>query len=129
MSVHGRKAADEALIQALACGATVESAAQKAGVSVRTAYRRLKDAEFVGRIRALRADMRQRMSGALTAAGMGAVKTLLALLEPTTPPAVRLGAARALVDMGHKAHLLNDLEDRLAALEQQVAGADLAEPT
>jgi hypothetical protein len=41
------------------------------------------------------------MSGALTAAGMGAVKTLLALLEPSTPPAVRLGAARALVDMGH----------------------------
>ena len=66
--------------------------------------------------------MRQRMSGALTAAGMGAIKTLLALLEPTIPPAVRLGAARALVDLGHKAHLLNDLEERLATLEQQVAG-------
>jgi hypothetical protein len=84
------------------------------------AYRRLTDAEFVGRIRELRADMRQRMSGALTAAGMGAIKTLLALLEPMAPPAVRLGAARALVDMGHKGHLLTDLEERLAALEQQV---------
>jgi hypothetical protein len=122
MSVHGRKAADEALVLALACGATVESAADKAKVSKRTAYRRLKDTKFVDRIRAVRVDMRQRMSGALTAAGMGAIKTLLTLLEPTTPPAVRLGAARALVDLGHKAHLLTNLEERLAALEQQVAG-------
>jgi len=43
---RGRKEADEALLQALACGATVETAAQRAGIGERTAYRRLADPEF-----------------------------------------------------------------------------------
>jgi hypothetical protein len=44
-------AADKALLTALACGATVEQAARKAGLGERTVYRRLDDPEFLQRLR------------------------------------------------------------------------------
>jgi hypothetical protein len=106
---------------ALACGATVEVAARQAGVSESTAYRRLADPEFRGQLQRLRADMVQRTTGALTAASTEAVKALLALMQPATPPPVRLGAARAVLELGTRLRESAELEERLAALEQQVA--------
>lgn len=64
MAGGSRKNADEALLLALACGATVESAARSAGVAERTAYRRLNDPAFRRRLQDLRADMVQRTAGA-----------------------------------------------------------------
>jgi hypothetical protein len=121
MAHRGRKNADEALLLALACGATIESAAAKAGVSRRTATRRMADPEFQRRHQQIRADMVQRTAGVLTAAGLESVKTLLELQQANQPPAVRLGAARAVLDSGIKLREVADLEDRLAALEQQAA--------
>jgi hypothetical protein len=66
MPTRGRKDADEALLVALACGATVEGAARQAGVSRRTAHRRLADPAFLRRLAAARADMVQRATGVLT---------------------------------------------------------------
>lgn len=43
---RGRRNADEALLAALACGATVENAARTVGISARTAHRRLKEEGF-----------------------------------------------------------------------------------
>src|SRR6516225_4059343 len=102
MAQNGRRSADETLLLALACGATVETAARQAGISERTAYRRLQDNEFQRKLQALRAAMVQRTSGALTAAGMEFVKTLVALAAPGIPPATRLGAARAGLELGMK---------------------------
>ena len=118
MAQNGRRSADETLLLALACGATVETAARQAGISERTAYRRLQDTEFQRKLQALRAEMVQRTSGALTAAGMEFVKTLVALAAPGIPPATRLGAARAGLELGMKVREVADLEQRLAAREQ-----------
>lgn len=85
----GRKNADEVLVLALACGATVEKAAHKAGVSARTAHRRRAGPAFRGRVQAARGDLVQRTGGMLTAAGGEAVKTLLALLQEGVSAAVR----------------------------------------
>jgi hypothetical protein len=49
-----RKKADTGLIVSLACGTSVETAAQKAGMSVRTVYRRLADPEFVAQVNEVR---------------------------------------------------------------------------
>ena len=57
------KQADQALLLALACGATVENAARKAGISERTAYRRLDNAAFVQQLQQLRAEMVHRTAG------------------------------------------------------------------
>jgi hypothetical protein len=120
MSRKGRRNADDQLLLALACGATVENAARQVGVSARTAYRRLAEPAFRRRLQALRADMVSRTAGTLTAAASEAVRTLLELLKNPTSPAVRLGAARAVLEIGMKLREMADLEERLAALEQQM---------
>jgi hypothetical protein len=69
--------------------------------------------------------MVQRTAGALTAAGSEAVRTLLALQKETVPPAVRLGAARAVLELGAKMRETAELEARIQALEEQAAGGSL----
>jgi hypothetical protein len=118
MPQRGRRNADQALLVALACGATVEAAARTAGVSPATVYRRQQDPEFQKRVQEFRSDMVQRTAGMLTAAAMEAVKTLLELQKTTVPAAVRLGAARSVLEIGIKVREVADLEERLAALEQ-----------
>lgn len=120
MAQRGRRNADQALLLALACGATIENAARSAGVSESTAYRRLAEPDFKHRLHQVRADMVQRTAGALTAAAQEAVRTLLALQKDSVPAAVRLGAARAILELGVRLRESAEFEQRIAALEQQV---------
>ena len=119
MAQQGRRKANQLLLIALACGATVEAAASKAGVSPATVYRRLQDPKFQKELRQLRSDMVQRTADMLTAAGGEAVKSLVALLKDTGPANVRLGAARAVVELAVKVREIAELEPRIAALEQK----------
>jgi hypothetical protein len=112
-----RKKAEDALLLALAGGATVEGAARQCGLSERTAYRRLADPGFQTRQQELRADMARRAAGALAAAGTEAVGTLQALLKSESE-ATRLAAARAIIQLGQKLREGNDWHERLAALER-----------
>ena len=121
MSRKGRRNADHQLLLALACGVTVENAARQAGISPSTVYRRLADTDFRRRLQALQRDMVSRTAGTLTAASGESVRTLLELQKPSAPPAVRLGAARAVLEMGMKVREAADLEERLAALEKAAA--------
>jgi hypothetical protein len=124
MSRRCRKGADQTLLTALACGATVENAARKAGIGERTAYRRLENAAFRAQLNQMRADMVQRTAGMLTGAGMGSVKTLVELQQDATAPAaVRRGAARDVLELGVKYRDNADLEQRVAALEQRLTNA------
>jgi hypothetical protein len=120
MSHNGRRNADESLLMALACGATVDNAARQAGISKRTAYRRLADPAFGRRLQQMRGDMVSRTSGTLTAAAGEAVRTLLELLKNPTSSAVRLGAARAVLELGMKLREVAELEARLTVLEQHM---------
>jgi hypothetical protein len=119
MPSQGRRSADDLLLMTLACGATVEAAAQKAGVSRATVLRRLREPGFQQRLQEFRSDMVKRTAGMLTAASMEAVKTLLELQKVSVPAAVRLGAARSVLEIGIKVREVADLEERLSALEQQ----------
>ena|SRR5271166_3268945 len=121
MARHGKKDIDEKLLMALACGASVEVAARTVDVSARTVYRRLADAAFRRRLQQLRADMVQRTSGMLTAAGGEGVKTLIALLKDSVSATVRLGAARSVIELGVKLRESVELEERLQALEERIA--------
>ena len=121
MSQNRRRSADDPLLLALACGATVENAARSAGVSEKTVQRRLRDPEFQKRLQQMRADMVQRASGMLTAAAMEAVKTLSDLQQKSVAAPVRLGAARSVLEIGIKMREVADLEVRLNALEEQAA--------
>jgi hypothetical protein len=120
MAARGRKNADDALLLALACGATLEAAARKAEVSERTVRRRLADPAFQKRLTQIRDDMVQRAMGMLTAAAMEAVKTLVALQDREQPAASRLGAARAILEYGAKLREEADLTKRVEALEAEL---------
>jgi hypothetical protein len=120
-----RRNADDALLVALAGGATVESAAGKADVSQATVYRRLQEPQFKRRLQEVRADMVQRAAGALTEASQEAVRTLLALQGEANPAGVRLGAAKAVLEMGIKLREVAEMEGRLSALEQRLGPAGL----
>lgn len=128
MAQRHRRKAEHTLLLALAVGATIEAAARQAGVSESTAHRRLEDPLFRQQLQAIQTDMIKRTSGALTAASTEAVRTLLELQKPTAPPAVRLGAARSILEIGIKLREAAGLEERLSALEQQLGVADACRP-
>lgn len=116
-----RKKAQDVVLLALACGASVDAAAAQAGLSPRTVYRHLASPGFRSQLTSLRADLVQRATGMLGAAALEAVKTLMSLQEATTPAAVRLGAARTIIELGLKLREEGELSDRLAALEAAIA--------
>jgi hypothetical protein len=115
--VGRRRKADAGLVMALACGASPEHAAQKAGVSVRTVQRRLAEPDFRAQVDEARAEMVRRVAGMLTAAGVASVKTFTTLQESAKSESVRLGAARAVIELGCKLREAAELVGRLAALE------------
>jgi hypothetical protein len=121
---RSRKKADEALLRGLACGATVDSAARAAGISARTAHRRLKEEAFQKKLQDVRAEMVQRTAGMLTGSGLEAGKTLVSLLDSTVPPTVRHGAARTILELGLKLRENAEMEERIAALEARAAQGD-----
>jgi hypothetical protein len=119
--VAGRKKkADDGLVLSLACGATPEGAAQKTGFSVRTVYRRLAQPEFRQRVDQARTEMVRRAAGLFTAAGMAAIKTFTSLQESASSEAVRLGAARAIIELGCKLRQAVEINERIAAVETRL---------
>jgi hypothetical protein len=116
---QGRHNIDEPLALAIACGSTLEAAAAKLNVSTSTVQRRLKDPQFQQRLREVRAEMVTRATSMLTAAALEAVKTLLSLQAKESPPTVRLGAARAVLELGARLRESLELSERVAALEAQ----------
>lgn len=116
MAVRGRQSADSALVATLAAGSTVQEAAKQAGVSQRTAYRRLSDPRFRRRVAEARADMLACAVGALAEASTEAAATLRRLLEADSET-VRLGACRAILELGVRLRESEQLEQRIATLE------------
>jgi len=109
----------ELLIQALACGATIENAARQAGVAIRTATRRMSEPDFRRQLSKVRGEMMGRATGMLTAASLESVKTLLDL-QKSSPPTVRLGAARAVIELASKLREMVDLQVDIDELETKV---------
>jgi hypothetical protein len=120
MTPGDRKKADIQLVTALAAGATVEAAAKVAGVSEPTVYRRLREPAFRQRVAELRDEMVARAVARLSATSTLAADTLRELLGARAET-VRLGAARAILELGTKLRETEDLAARVAALEAQLA--------
>jgi hypothetical protein len=123
MPHRGRSNADSVLIASLASGRTQDQAAEKAGVSARTVRRRLEDPEFVAQVDAARRDLLQRSIAQLMASSMAAVATMHSLLRANSEN-VRLGAARAILELGQKLREGIDVEERLARLEALAAAQE-----
>jgi hypothetical protein len=94
----GRKNADAALVAGLAAGLSVARAAERAGVSERTARRRLQDDAFKARVERARVGLLDKVVARLTALGATAVRTLNDLMKAGVGDNIRLGAARATLE-------------------------------
>lgn len=122
MARKPRRKGDAVLVEALARGQTASQAARMAGVSVRTAFRRLEDPVFQDDVRKCRSRIVDGASGALAATMKRATRTLRGLLDDNHPT-VRLGAARAVLEVSQRLHETVQIEQRLAELEEAVKGA------
>ncbi len=119
---HGEKLTrkQEAAIAALVSCSTIGEAARTAGVGERTLWRWLQLPDFQTRYRAARRQVVETAIGRLQQATGAAVDTLQKLLK-RSPPSVRLGAAKAILDQSVRAIELLDLAARVEVLERQHA--------
>ncbi len=91
-------ASDDQLFAALVSGCHVEAASRIAGISERTVYRRLAEPEFRRRLDSARENLRESILAKLSDAGLDAVSTLWDLMGSSQDDAVRLKAAKSILD-------------------------------
>jgi len=115
---RGRSDADETLAAAIAAGRTVRDAAATAGVSERTAYRRLADEAFIARTAQLRGEMIDRAAGRLADA-MGEASDVLRALLTSGEDRVKLRAASEVLTQGLRVAELVELQRRVEELERR----------
>lgn len=109
---------DEKLAGEIPAGASWAQAAERAGVALRTAKRRAADPAFAARVAELRGNAARLVSKRLDQLALGACDTLAVLLADPDAPAVRLGAAKAILDQMAKAADRAELVQRIEALER-----------
>ena len=123
MARRGRHNADPTLIVALAAGLTNRQAAKEAGVSERTVVRRLGDPKFRQQIVEARSATVEQASARLTAASLMAIQTQLQLLGAGSER-VRLGTARAILEMGVKFRETEELEAKIRAFQERLTALE-----
>jgi len=116
-----RANAQAVAVAGLAAGLTMTEVARQAGVSDRTIRRWLKRDAFRRRVEDARTELITGTVGKLADSAGEAVATLRQLLREGNPPATRLGAARAILEMASRYRESEELERRLTVLEEAVA--------
>jgi hypothetical protein len=109
----------EEAIAALLIQRNIEDAAKAAGIGTQTLLRWLKVPEFDKAYRAARRAAFGQSTARLQQATGAAVSTLLKIMvDASTPPSVRVRAADSVLDHAKQAIEIEDVEVRVAALEQ-----------
>jgi transposase-like protein len=123
---HGSKFSrkKEAAIAALLTQRNMEEAARTAGIGMQTLYRWMKEPEFQAVYREARRAAVSQSNARLQQASSAAVSTLLKIMvDASAPASTRVRAADRVLDHAKHAIESEDIEVRVAALEQ---GAQLA---
>jgi hypothetical protein len=106
-------------IAALLTEPSITKAAEKAGVTERTLHRWLGDPAFAAAYRQARREAVGQATARLQQIATHAVTVLLRVMADTkTPASVRVAAAKTVLEFAIKAVELEDIEARLAALEE-----------
>ena len=116
-SKFGRK--QEEAIAALLTQRNVDEAAKSIGVTQQTLLRWMQIPEFDAAYRKARRAAFSQSTARLQQATSAAVSTLLKVMDdPSSPPSVRVRAADSVLDHAKQAIEIEDVEVRVAALEQ-----------
>ncbi len=108
-------------IAGLAAGLTVPEVAAQCGVAECTIRRWIRQPAFKTKLEAARAELVSLTVGKLANTATTAAATLRELLSPSNPPSVRLGAARAVLELGAKWRETEELARRIEVLEAQIS--------
>ena len=117
---HGEKHTRhrEKAMVALLSHSTVAEAASHAQINERTLRRWMKQEAFNADYRTARQKLVRHALGEIQAASSTAVATLQAVMPDADAPAhARVSAARTVLELGLKATMLEDFDQRMAALE------------
>ena len=121
MTGHGAKFGrkKEQAIAALLTQRTTEDAARSVGIGPATLLRWLKEPEFDAAYRAARRAAFSQSIARLQQASSAAVATLLKIMvDQNAPPSTRVRAADSVLDHAAKSIEIEDIEVRVAALEE-----------
>jgi len=122
MTGHGTKFGrkKEEAVAALLVQRNLEDAAHAVGISPKTLLRWMKEPEFDTAYRAARRAAFGQATARLQQGTTAAATTLLkTMIDPNTPASVRVRAAECVMNHATKAIEIEDIEARLAALEQE----------
>jgi transposase-like protein len=118
---HGTKFGreKEAAIAALLTQRNVEEAARIAGIGTQTLYRWMKDQEFDAAYRkAKRAVLDQAVTRLQQGTSAAATTVLKIMVDSGAPASTRLKAAESVLSYAQDANEMEQVRDRIAALEQ-----------
>ena len=104
----------------LAAGWSIRDAAKADGLSEKTLHRRLRDPGFRLEVSRVRGELLAAAVGQLSAAAGDAARALHELLASDNE-AIRLSAARSVLDMSVKLTTAVELEERIRSLEEGVS--------
>jgi hypothetical protein len=128
MTGHGAKFGrkQEEAIAALLTHRTVEEAAKASGVGYKTLLRWLEIPEFRKKfLEARRKVVQQAVARLQQATGAAALTILKLMTDPDVPAAVRLRAAEGVFSVALKGIEIEDIDVRLAALEESAEDGKL----
>lgn len=112
-------AKEELILSALLSCPTIKEAAEKSTVPARTINDYLAKPEFMARYQAAKADLVKRASDKIQGKMSKAVDVIDELMEDEeTPPAVRLNAAKTLLEYGVEIHKNEQIIERIVRLEK-----------
>ncbi len=115
----GLSSRQEAAAALLAGGLTLAEACRRGKVGLTTLKRWQREPAFARRVNEIRSEMTGRAVGVLAETMAGAADTLRFLARNAKQEAVRLAAARSVLELGVKLRESLDLAERVAALEAQ----------
>ncbi len=121
MKGHGTKLGrrQEAAIAALLTAGTMAEAAQNSGVSEATLWRWQQQPEFAALYKQAKSALLEAVTAKLRKQAGSAVDILASVAnDPGNPAGARVSASRTIVELALRAHELEDLAERLTALEE-----------
>jgi hypothetical protein len=124
MTGHGQKLGRkrEQAIAALLSRPTIEAAAKAVGIAEVTLRRWLKDSGFRAEYLQARRLAMEQATSQLQQLSSAAANALKAVIEDTSAPhSARVAAARTVFDLGYRGVEIEDLAERIGALEQKAA--------
>lgn len=112
-------------LKALLETASVEQACRVANITKPTAYKYLKDVEFMKEYRSIRRELMQGITARLQKSSEEAVNTLNEImLDETATPSSRVQAAKNVLDVAYRSIEIDDTQERLEELEKAVGVED-----